>query len=301
MNAPAAGLPLRHLLLGLVVVTVWGTNFVVIRFGLDRLPPFLLGALRFTLAFLPAAFFLPRPRVSWGSLAGYGLLIGAGQFALLYYAMRRDISPGLASLVLQTQVFFTIGLAVRLSGETVRRFQVVALLLAAAGIAVIAANTDASVTPLGLALALLAALCWAGGNIVAKRSGVRDMLPFVVWGSLFSAPPLLFLSLALEGWPAIRDGLGNADAVAWAVVAWQTAGNTLFGYAAWGWLLARHPAASVTPMALLVPVAGMGTSALVLGEPLPAWKLAAASLVIGGLAIGLLYPRWAMRHAAPAA
>lgn len=300
MHAPAT-LPIRHLALGLVVVTVWGTNFVLIRYGLQRLPPFLFGALRFTLAFLPAAFLLPRPRVAWGSLIAYGLFIGAGQFALLYYAMRRDISPGLASLVLQTQVFFTIGLAVWVNGESVRLFQVAALALAASGIAVIAANTDASVTPLGLGLSLLAALSWGAGNVVAKRSGVRDMLPFVVWGSLFSAPPLFLLSFLLEGWPAIHAGLAGADLLTWAVVLWQTAGNTLFGYGAWGWLLARHPAASIVPMALLVPVVGMATSALAIGEALPAWKLAAAALVIAGLGVGLLYPRWAMRHVAPAA
>ncbi len=298
---PTPGLPLKHLLLALAVVTVWGTNFVIIRAGLQHLPPFLFGALRFTLAFLPALF-LPRPRASWASLAGYGLLIGAGQFALLYYAMRRDISPGLASLVLQTQVFFTIGFAVPFAGETVRRFQWLALLLAASGILVIGLNTDASsVTPFGLALSLLAALSWAGGNTVARSAGVRDMLPFVVWSSLFAAPPLFLLSLFFEGWPLIRDAVGAAGPAVWAAVLWQTAGNTLFGYAAWGWLLSRHPAASITPTALLVPVVGMATSALVLGEGLPAWKLAAAALVIGGLSLGILYPRWLMRQAAPAA
>jgi O-acetylserine/cysteine efflux transporter len=299
MSAPQpVQLPARHLLLGLLVVTVWGSNFVVIRFGLQHLPPFLFGALRFTLAFLPAACFLPRPPVAWRSLAAYGTFIGAGQFGLLYYAMRADISPGLASLVLQTQVFFTIGLAAAVNGERVRPFQIAALALAASGIAVIAANTDASVTPFGLTLSLLAALCWAVGNVVAKGSGVQNMLPFVVWGSLFSAPPLLALSFALEGWPAIRAGLLSADALTWGAVLWQTVGNTLFGYGAWGWLLARHPAASVVPLALLVPVVGLATAALAVGETLPFWKLAAAALVIGGLALGILYPRWASRQAA---
>jgi O-acetylserine/cysteine efflux transporter len=128
--------------------------------------------------------------------------------------------------------------------------------------------------------------------MVARASGVRDMLAYVIWGSLFSAPPLLALSLALEGWDAMREGVMRADAATWAAVVWQSVGNALFGYAAWGWLLARHPAALVTPMALLVPVFGMGASAVWLGEPLPAWKLGAASLVMAGLALGVLYPRW---------
>ncbi|KQP33901.1 hypothetical protein ASF49_08595 [Methylobacterium sp. Leaf104] len=291
-------LPLRDVLLALAVVAVWGTNFVVIRIGLDHLPPLLFAALRFVLAALPGVWLLRRPAVPWRNLASYGLLIGAGQFGLLFIAMRGQISPGLASLVIQIQVFFTIGLSMRLTGERVPGHQWAALGLAAAGLAVIALHTDATTTPLGLGLVVCAAASWAGGNMAAKRSGARSMLPYVVWASLFSAPPLLAASFALEGWEAIRDGLLRADRATWAAVAWQSVGNTMFGYAVWGWLLSRHPAALITPMALLVPLFGMGASALWLGEPLPPWKLGAAGLVLGGLALGLLYPRWRARAAA---
>lgn len=295
MNAPPARpghLGLAHLLLALAVVAVWGTNFVVIKLGLGTLPPLLFAALRFFFALVPAVFFLPRPAVPWRDLAAYGLLIGAGQFGLLFLAMHGHISPGLASLVIQVQVFFTIGLAMRTSGERVQPFQFAALALAVAGIVVIAAHTDASTTVGGLALVLLAALSWAGGNIVARKAGHVNMLAYVVWASLFSVPPLALLSLAVEGPQAILAGLHAATPATWAVVLWQSVGNTLFGYVAWGWLLARHPAATIVPMALLVPVFGMGASAFWLGEPLPAWKLVAAALVIGGLALNLLWPRW---------
>lgn len=288
----AATLPLRDVLLAVSVVAVWGTNFVVIRIGLDHLPPLLFAALRFLFAAFPAVFLLPRPTVPWRNLAAYGLLIGAGQFGLLFLALRSDISPGLASLVIQVQVFFTIGLSMQLTGERVRGYQWAALALAAAGIGVIAAHTDATTTPLGLGLVTLAALSWAGGNIVVKRSGARNMLSYVVWASLFSVPPLLACSVALEGWDAIRNGVSRADGATWAAVLWQAFGNVMFGYAVWGWLLARHPAALITPMALLVPVFGMAASAYWLGEPLPPWKVAAALLVMAGLAIGILYPRW---------
>ena len=288
----AATLPPRDLLLALAVVAVWGTNFVVIRIGLDHLPPLLFAGLRFVLAALPGVFLVARPAASWKNLAAYGLLIGAGQFGLLFIALRSEIAPGLASLVVQVQVFFTIGLSIWLTGERVRGYQWAALALAVAGIGIIAGHTDATTTPLGLGLVILAGLSWAGGNMVARASGVRNMLPYVIWGGLFSAPPLLALSLVLEGWDAIRDGLVRADAATWAAVLWQSVGNALFGYAVWGWLLARHPAALITPMALLVPIFGMGASALWLGEPLPAWKIGAAALVMTGLAIGVLYPRW---------
>ena len=286
-----AALPLRHFLLALAVVAVWGINFVVIKFALGALPPILMAALRFGLVLLPGLFFLARPAVPLGNLALYGLLIGAGQFGLLYVAMNGHISPGLASLVIQVQVFFTIGLAMRISGERVRRFQWFALLLAAGGIAVIVLHTDGSTTPLGLFLVLLAALAWAGGNIAAKQGAPANILAYVVWSSAFAVPPLIALSLAVDGWDAISAALRTADAAAWAAVAWQAWGNSLFGYAAWGWLLARHPAATITPLAMLIPVFGMGASALWLDESLPPWKLTAAALVMAGLALNLLWPR----------
>jgi O-acetylserine/cysteine efflux transporter len=289
MASPA--LSARDALLGLAVMAVWGTNFVVIRLGLDHLPPLLFAALRFTVAVVPAIFLLKRPAVPWGKLAAYGVLIGAGQFGLLFIAVSHYITPGLASLVIQVQIFFTIGLAVWLTGERVRAFQFAALLLSIAGIGVILTHTDAATTPLGLVLVLLAALSWAGGNIVVRSTPGVSMLAYVVWASIFSAPPLYALSLLFEGWPAMRDGVMSADLPTWGAVAYQAFANTLFGYAAWGSLLTRYPAATVTPLALLVPVFGMGASALWLGEPMQAWKLIAAALVIGGLAINLLWPR----------
>ena len=293
------GLPLSHLALAVAVMAVWGSNFVVIKTALLHLSPLLLAALRFLFAFFPLALFLKRPSVSIRNLAAYGLLIGVGQFGLLFIAMRHDITPGLASLVVQVQVFFTIGLSMRLTGERVHRYQLVALLLAVLGLGVIATHAQGSATPLGLALVIGAALGWAGGNIVSRSAGPVNMLSYVVWASLFAVPPLFLLSFLFEGWPAMVAGVRNADALTWAAVLWQSVGNTMFGYAAWGWLLARHPAATVSPLALMVPVFGMGASALILGEHLQDWKILAAALVMSGLAIGLLWPRILARLARP--
>ena len=138
-------------------------------------------------------------------------------------------------------------------------------------------------------------MCWASGNTVAQRAGKVPILAFMVWSSLFAVPPLLALSLLLEGPAAMAQGLTRAGWGTWGAVLWQSVGNTLFGYGAWAWLMARYPAATVSPMALLVPVFGMGASALLLSEALPLWKVGAAALEISGLALNLLWPRltWA--------
>ena len=291
MISPRTPLPASHLLLAVAIMAVWGTNFVVIKFGLEHLPPLTLALLRFTLAFFPLAFFLPRPKVGWGNLAAYGMLIGAGQFGVLFTAMRADITPGLASLVVQTQVFFTIFLSMRLTGERVALYQIVALLIAGCGLATIALHTDGTATPLGLALVLVAAFSWSSGNMVSRKAGPQNMLAYVVWSSIFAVPPLLVFALLLEGPTRMMDGIRAADAATWGAVVWQSVGNTMFGYAAWGWLLNRHPAATVAPMALMVPVFGLGASALLLGEPLQPWKLTAFALVMAGLSVGMLWPR----------
>lgn len=283
-------MPLAHLLLAVAVMAVWGTNFVVISFALEHLPPLVLAALRFALVFVPMALFVKPPTVKLSNLAAYGVLIGAGQFGLLFLAMKNDITPGLASLVVQSQIFFTIGLSMRTSGERVQTYQWFALALATSGIALIFINSEGSTTPLGLGLTLLAALSWAFGNITARKAGGAPMLPYIVWSSIFAVPPLVLFAFVFEGWPAIEQGLRQADAASWAAVVWQSVGNTMFGYTAWQWLLSKHPAAVVTPMALLVPIFGMSASAIVLGEPMPGWKLVAAGLVLAGLALNLTWP-----------
>lgn len=295
-------MPYSHLLLALCVVFIWGTNFVVIRLGLDGLPPFLFATLRFAFSALPWLLFIRRPAVPWHKLAAFGVLLGVGQFALLFLAMRADISPGLASLVIQIQVFFTIGISLLTLGERVRGFQWVGLVLAVAGLGLIASHIDATLTLKGLALVIAAAFFWASANMVVKTVGRVDMLGFMVWSSLFAAPPLFLLSWWLEGPQLMAQGVTHASLGVWACVLWQALGNTLFGYGAWNWLLARHPAATVTPTALLVPVFGMGASALSLGESLPAWKLGAAALVLCGLAVIVLWPKLrAARNAREAA
>ena len=284
-------LPASHLLLALAIVAVWGTNFVVIKLSLAAFPPFLFAALRYTFAFLPLVFFVPRPKTSWVNLCIYGLAVGVGQFGVLYFAIDGRISPGLASLVIQTQVFFTIGFAMFFAKERLRTYQMLAVLVAMTGLGIIALHTDATTTFLGLALVVFTGFSWGVANTVSRRAGSINMLAYVVWASAFAIPPLFAISFLFEGgWKHINTSLTSAPVGAWAGVLWQSWGNTIFGYSAWAWLLSKHPAAVVAPAPLLVPIFGMGAAAYFLGESLPAWKILAAGLVILGLIINLFWP-----------
>lgn len=280
-------MPITHQLLAVFVALIWGTNFVFIELGLNDLPPFLFASLRFAFAALPLVFFLPRPKVPWRYLIAYGGFIGFGQFGLLFWVMGSHISPGLASLVIQVQAVFTILLALMLFKETIRWPQISALVVSFVGILLIAVQGNTDATPIGLAVILIAALSWAAGNLVVKRSGKVHIIAFLAWSSLFAVPPLALMSYYLEGPILITQSLASATWHAWAIVLWQTIGNTLIGYGLWNLLLQRHAAALVAPWALLVPVFGMAASGVFLYEAMPWWKWVAAILIIAGLVINL--------------
>lgn len=300
-------LTLRHLLLALTAVLIWGLNFVVIKYALGDLPPLLFALLRFTFAALPFVFFMRHPQVPWYNVAAYGVLIGVGQFGSLYIAMQNDITPGLASLIVQLHAFFTMALAMLQNGDRPQRFQIVASAIALSGMCVVGMYTDGSTTLWGLFLAVFAAFSWGCANVVGRQATLYaqasgqpiNMLAYVIWSSLYAVPPLLLLSLGMEGWPRMQQGVAHADWATWAAVFYQSWGNTIVGYGIWAWLLGRYAAASISPLALLVPVVGMASATAFMQEPLPAWKLIAATLVLLGLTINVTWPlvrTWWMRR-----
>ncbi|ERI51987.1 membrane protein, partial [Pseudomonas sp. EGD-AK9] len=277
----------KDLLLALLVIVVWGLNFVVIKLGLHEMPPMLLGALRFLLAAFPAILFVRRPQVPLRWLLAYGLTISLGQFACLFYAMHVGMPAGLASLVLQSQAFFTLFFAALLLGERLRASNLLGLLVAAAGLALIGLQGGQAMTLAGFALTIGAAAMWALGNIVTRKLGRVNLVGLVVWGSLVPPLPFLGLSLWLEGPAAIESALRGFGVEALLVLAYLAFAATILGYGLWSRLLSRYPASQVAPFSLLVPVVGIGSAALLLGERLGALQLVGASLVMGGLLINV--------------
>ena len=290
----------RHLLLALVVVAIWGVNFAIIKLGLRQVSPLGLGVARFFLAAFPWVFVIRRPQVPFRLLAGYGLMIFALQFGLLFTGMKVGMSAGLASLILQLQVFFTIGLSVALLGERPTVWQLSGALLAFCGVGLVAAHVGGEVTLAGLALLVGAAAAWGGGNVVSKRisqtNDTVNVLGLVVWGSLVALPLLLIVALALERETFLASFTGM-DWVSAGSVAYIVYLSTLFGFAAWSGLLGLYPVSTVAPFTLLVPVFGFLGSAVLLGEPVQDWKLAASALVIAGLCLNLFGPRLFRRRA----
>lgn len=270
-----------------------------IRVALDEVPPFALAALRFFLAAVPIVFFVKRPALAWSTVAAYGVAIGVGQFGLLFLGLKLGMPAGLASLVAQMQVFFTIALWAWIAREPPRAWQIAGTLVAAVGIVVLAWARIALgqfATLSGLLLVVGAAFSWAIGNVIVKRAASAparreplDMFSLVVWSSLAAPIPLAALSFAFEGGFAPVHAIVTMSPLAWACVAFMTYGATLFGFAVWNRLLQRYAPATVTPFALLIPVAGLASAWIWLGESLSWTQAAGGALVLAGLALNVLW------------
>ncbi len=277
----------RDILAALSVAIVWGLTFIAIKIGVGETSPLMLAALRFLFAAVPMVFFLPPPKAPAWAVTLYGLMIGVGQFGVLFIAIHEGFPVGLASLVIMAQVFFTILLAWLLMGERPRRAEIVGAIVAFVGMAVIGSQRLAGASLGPFLLVILAAVFWALGNVLAKTVGKVDMLAFTVWSSLAAPLPLFFLSIAVEG----AGGLAALAHPGWKLVVSVlviTYAGTLFGYGLWARLLAQYSAATVAPFALIVPVVGMVAGSLLFGEILRPAELLGGVLVMAGLALNVV-------------
>lgn len=270
----------RDVVLALFIVAVWGANFAVIKIGLTDVPPLLLAALRYVVVALPGSFFVRRPKVATGHLIAYGLTVGVGQFGALFYAMYLGMPAGLASVVMQSQPFFTLVFAYWMLREHVSWRHIVGMAVAVFGLLLIATgrgDLDGSgVTLLALVLTLVGAASWGLSNVVirlavreaASRDESVDMLSLIVWSALVPPIPLLLMALLLHGPAQIGNSLAEVTWMSVFSIAYIAYGATLFGFGGWSKLLAKYPANTVAPFSLLVPVTGLLTARFVLSEHL---------------------------------
>ena len=285
----------RHLLMALIVVFLWGMNFVVIKIGLRGIPPLLMGTLRFMLVAFPAILFLPRPKVPLKLLIAYAMTISLGQFAFLFSAMAIGMPAGLASLVLQAQAFFTVGLSALVFGDKLRPSNLLGMLIASSGLVLLGSASIASsasqVTLAGFALTICAAISWASGNVISKKIGPTAVLSLVSWSALVPVIPFFLLSLWFEGSEQISHSLKNMSLPSALTIVYLAFAATLIGYTLWGRLLASLPTHMVAPLTLMVPVIGLTAAWVLLGEALSALQITGALIVMGGLLVNVFGPR----------
>lgn len=285
-------MPIQHIAAALLVVLVWGINFIFAKLALEEIPPLLLCGVRFVLASIPAIFFIKPPAMPYKTIILYGLIMFALQFSLVFMGMYVGMTPGMAALIMQVQVFFSMFFAAMLLGEIPYSWQIIGALVSFSGIAVVAFHLDHNISLPGFLLILGAAASWGIGNLITKKSSHVNMMALVVWGSFAACLPMLLLSFIFDGPQRIIETYHHITWVGVSSTLYITYISTWVGYGVWNSLIGRYSVSTVVPFALLVPIVGMLSSVLFLGEPFYFWKLVASLLVMGGLCINLLGARF---------
>lgn len=256
-------------LIALSVVLIWGINFIFMKIALHDVSPMVLGMLRFAFLLMPALLFLARPKVALRWLILYGLTISFGQFAFMFLALSMGVPTGLAALVHQSQVFFTVLLSALIFKEGVRSHHLLAMLMAAAGLSLIGMGQyQGDLALVGLFVVMAGSFSWALGNIVVKKLGNVNPMSLVIWGNVSTFWAFAIGSLLLYGIDGVVAQVVSLRFGGWLSVLYLAYVASLLGYGGWGYLLSRHPASQVTPLALLVPVVALVAGMVVFGERL---------------------------------
>lgn len=281
----------RHTLLALLVVAIWGVNFVAIDLGLSNVPPLLFLAMRFVLVAIPAVFFIRPPAIGWRNVLLIGAFLSLGQFTLLYLALSLGMPPGLASLLLQTQIVFSVIVSSLLLREHPTRRQLTGIVIGMVGLAVVVVGHTSAAPWLPLVITLLAALSWAIGNVLSRRARAASGLSLVVWSGLVVPIPSIALALLVDGPQAVGFSLAHLSLAAILSTVYTALAASLVAYTIWNSLLARYPTGAVVPFTLLVPVIGILAAWAVFGERPASSELIGGAIMLGGLAAAVLTPR----------
>jgi len=279
---------LRDLIVGMLVMALWGINFSVIKLGVSEIDPLLLTALRFTLVCLPAIFFVRRPDVKWSYLISYGLIFGVGIWGMGSWSIEAGLSVGMASVLLQMNVVIGLFLGYLLLKESISKQKLLGALIAIGGLLLSLTVNDGSVTLAGFSLILCAAFAWSISSIIIKRSGTKQVFSFAIWSLLFAPLPLFFIVWLQSGSEPFVLLTSELNGRVLFSVLFQAYPVTLLGYWVWNRLLMKYPLTTVAPLTLLVPVFGLIGGALFYNEQVGSVKAIACLLVVGGLLIGLL-------------
>ena len=278
----------RHTLLALAVVVIWGLNFIAIDFGLEGVPPLVFLALRFILVAIPAIFFLKPPTIGWKNVLLIGTFLSLGQFSLLYLSLGLGMPPGLASLLLQTQVVLSVIVSAIILRERPTPKQFIGIAIGMLGLAVVVIGHSYAAPWLPVVILLLAALSWAIGNVLSRRAKAASGLSLVVWSGLIVPIPSLALAMVVDSPAVVIDSLTHLSLAAILSTLYTAVFASLVGYGIWNTLLAKYPTSAVVPFTLLVPVVGILAAWIVVNEQPTVSEVVGGAIMLAGLAVAVI-------------
>jgi drug/metabolite transporter (DMT)-like permease len=224
--------------------------------------------------------------VAWVHLAISGLLSVAGFGVLTVFAQTGALTSRVVIVSYSMPVWSSL-LAWPILGERLNRLKVLGLLLCVAGLIVLVSPLLSEGLPFGLALALAAAVSWAAGTVYLKWAQLTgDMIVVTAWQILVSLVLVIVCVALLEGvphvWPLRLETIG-------ALVFTGIVGTGI-AYFLWFSIVGRVSAATASLGSLCVPVVGILSSVLILGERPDAWDALGFTLIFCAAACVLLQP-----------
>ncbi|MBX3456912.1 MAG: EamA family transporter [Candidatus Paracaedibacteraceae bacterium] len=277
----------HHIAMAILVAAVWGFNFIAVKAGLNEMPPYLYGAGRFAIAALPALF-IAKPKTSWTMIIGIGLTLGVFKFTLMFMGIHYGMSAGLASLVLQSQAFFTLLFSFLIFKSKIKPNQLIGMTIAAVGMILIAVDTQDQSSTLGFILILSAAVAWGIANILYRMVGDVDMFAMTAWSSVIPPIPMFLVSVYSEGWDVVIASIQTMTTIGWLCLAYTACVSSWVGATLWAVLIKSYPPHKVAPFSLLVPVFGITFASLILGEQFTQMNMIASAMIF----VGLIVNQW---------
>lgn len=285
----------------LTVIVIWGFNFVAIKIGLSGFPPLFMVAVRFFLVFFPAALFIKKPDIPARYLIVYGSFLGIGQFGLLFYAISIGLPTGLSSVLLQSQVVFTLIISGILLKEKIARIQILGILISVFGVLYLGGlfHAGSRVAFFPFFLAILAAVCFGASNVSYRlifdynvaHAKPTDVTAILVWSAVYIPLPMVLISFIVEKPMVIWAALTHLQAPAVISIAYSVLLSTFVAYGLWNRLISRFSASKIAPFSLLVPIVGVYGAVLFLGESVTMRQVTGILITISGLLVANLGTR----------
>ncbi|EWY37515.1 DMT transporter permease [Skermanella stibiiresistens SB22] len=272
----------RDVVLTLFVMVIWGVNFAVAKYGLREFSPMLLMCLRFAMV---AVMLVPFVRIPWGQMKGIlvlSVLLGGLHFPLMFTGLTK-VDAAAASIAIQLQVPFSSLLAALLYKDKLGWRRGLGMAISFAGVMVIAGEPRAMGGGFYLGLVVIAALIFSVVNIQIRRIGSISGFALNGWMAALAAPQLLIVSLLTE--TGQIEMIRSSTWVGWSSIAYMAILVTIVSYAIWYRLVRRYQVNQTMPWTLLVPVFGVLSGILMLGEPLTPAMMVGGTLTLMGVAV----------------
>jgi len=270
-------MPVRDFILAISVPLLWGVGFVITKPGMEQFPPMLINGLRWSLTGLILAWWFPIPRKYLKQILFISIIGCTIQYSLTFSGLN-ILDASSAVLFVQCEVPFGVLIAFLFLNEKPSSKNLIGLVVAFVGLVILSGAPNLQGKYLGVILVLGGAFTWALGQIFAKPVSEKlDGIVLTAWLGIFAGPQLIIASQILEG--DVLNHIRSADYRAWLIVLYLAIFMNALGYSIWYYVLGRYPINKILPVMLLLPITGVITAVLFLGER-PGIKVYIGGLII---------------------